>query len=111
MLIQIPMRLPSLANCRLHWRAMAKLKDGQKSFVALFLIKAGPLPPLPRKITLTRIGKSKLDDDNLAHAFKYVRDQIARAYGVDDGSNQYQWCYSQRKGKEYSIEILIGEQE
>ena len=65
------------------------------------------LPSLPATITLTRIGKRKLDDDNLAAAFKYVRDQIAAAYGVDDGSELYAWRYQQRTGKVYGVEIEV----
>lgn len=104
--ITIPLKLPSLANCRLHWRAMAKLKQGQKEIVSglMYLQKKCPLPVV---VTLTRVGKRKMDDDNLAHAFKAIRDGIAESYGVDDGSNLYRWRYEQRKGKEYAIEIEI----
>ncbi len=107
MRITLPfMKLPSLANCRMHWRAMDKLKKGQKQMVGTFLLGC-KLPALPAVITLTRIGPRKLDDDNLASAFKYVRDEVARHYGVDDGSGLYAWRYEQRVEKGYSVEIQI----
>lgn len=102
----IPIKLPSLANTRMHWRAMDKLKREQKEAVALFMHGA-ELPPLPVVVTITRIGKRTLDDDNLSGAGKYVRDQIAKCYGVDDGSPLYRWRYGQKIGRYYGVEIEI----
>ncbi len=107
MKLSIPLQLKSLANARMHWRAMAKIKRYQKDVVAANLV-GKELPPLPATVTLTRIGKRKMDDDNLAYSFKQVRDQIARTYGVDDGSDKYKWVYCQRLGQAYAIEIEIG---
>jgi len=103
----IPIRLPSLANTRMHWRAMASLKKKQRVATAICirpLIDEMPLPPL--FVTITRIGPRKLDDDNLAAACKYVRDQIAATVGVDDGSSQYTWRYEQRRGH-YGVDVEI----
>jgi hypothetical protein len=71
----VPLRLKVLPNLRVHWRTMDKLKKEQKGAVAVALYQK-PKPALPVTITLTRAGKGKLDDDNLASAFKYVRDAI-----------------------------------
>lgn len=38
----------------------------------------------PIDVKLTRIAKRELDDDNLANAFKHVRDAIATWFRVDD---------------------------
>lgn len=105
MIIHIPMKLPSLANTRMHWRAMDRLKKSQKQIVRCHLPNDAVVV-FPATVTLTRIGKRTLDSDNLAGAFKYVRDEIARYMGVDDGSPLYTWRYEQRKG-EYGIEIKI----
>ncbi len=107
MKLSIPFKLQSLANARMHWRQLAKVKRYQKDVIAANLV-GKVLPPLPATITLTRIGKRKMDDDNLAYSFKQVRDQIARTYGVDDGSDLYSWRYAQRLGQAYAIEIEIG---
>ncbi len=106
MTITIPMRLPSLANCRMHWRAMDRLKKGQKQAIAAAMY-GKVLPALPVIITMTRTGPRRLDSDNLASAFKYVRDSIASAYGMDDGSSRFTWVCEQRVGKAYSVEIDI----
>jgi len=106
----IPLNLPSLANMRAHWRRIAKLKQDQKLATSLCMRNAitrgATLPPLPLIITITRIGKRKMDDDNLAAACKYVRDQIAAIIGTDDGSPLYTWQYQQRIGK-YGVDVEI----
>jgi hypothetical protein len=58
---------------------------------------------------MTRIGRRKLDDDNLEAAFKHIRDQIACIVGVDDGSPLYTWRYEQRVGSslQYGVNIEI----
>jgi hypothetical protein len=68
------------------------------------------LPKLPAVVTLTRIGKCAVDDDNLAHSFKNHRDSIAAVYGVDDGSPLYRWAYAQEKG-DYAVRIEIRSKE
>ena len=105
MRFHIPIELPSLANTRLHWRAMDSLKKKQKAATKFCMYGANiPLPPL--LVTITRIGPRKLDDDNLASACKYVRDQIAKVIGVDDGSDLYTWKYQQRIGT-YGVDVEI----
>jgi hypothetical protein len=104
--VVVPLRLPSLANCRLHWRALHRLKVNQQFTVFGYML-AAKLPPLPATITLTRVGPRTLDSDNLAGAFKFVRDQIADLYGVDDGSPLYEWRYGQDVGRGYAIRIDI----
>lgn len=105
MRFNIPIKLPSLANLRIHWRTMATLKKKQKTATKLALC-GRPIPLLPLLITITRVGPRKLDDDNLQSACKYVRDQIATAVGVDDGSEQYTWIYKQQIGR-YGVEVEI----
>ncbi len=104
----IPIKLPSLANLsHLHWRRLTSIKNKQKKATKVCLHNK-QLPPLPLLVTITRIGPRKLDDDNLASSCKYIRDQIAIAVGVDDGSDEYSWRYEQRVGK-YGVEVEITE--
>lgn len=104
----IPIKLPSLANTRMHWRDMARLKKKQRRATQLTLI-GKTVPPLPLTVTITRIGPRRLDDDNLSGACKYVRDQIAKFVGEDDGSPLYTWVYQQRIGdkNQYGVEVEI----
>ena len=84
---------------------MCTLKKKQRTATRVCMIGA-TIPPLPLLVTITRIGPRKLDDDNLASACKYVRDQIAAAVGVDDGSDRYTWRYGQRRGK-YGVDVEV----
>lgn len=102
----IPIRLPSLANMsHLHWRKLTNIKNKQK-LATKVCIAGKDIPPAPIIVIITRIGPRKLDDDNLASACKYVRDQIASQVGVDDGSDQYTWMYNQKIG-EYGVDVEI----
>jgi hypothetical protein len=105
----IPIKLPSLSNCRMHWRRMASLKKQQRLATRVCLICAmsdHQLPEPPLLVTITRVGPQRLDDDNLSGACKYVRDQIATAVGIDDGSELYTWKYEQRIGA-YGVDVEI----
>lgn len=99
------LRLPSLPNTRMYWRALAALTGKQKKRVARAM-KGAEIPPAPLIVTITRSGPRKLDDDNLQGACKYVRDQIAREVGVDDGSDIYTWIYKQVIGS-YAVTVEI----
>lgn len=101
----IPIKLPSLANLRWHWRKIAELKKSQREATVLAM-RDLVLPPPPLVVTLTRLGRGKLDDDNLAGACKYVRDAIAAKVGIDDGSDRYTWIYLQVKG-DYRVDVEI----
>lgn len=67
----------------------------------------------PVRVTLHRVGVRTLDDDNLAHCFKAVRDVVAGWLGIDDGDTaQVAWMYLQErvpKGGEAGTRITIEE--
>lgn len=67
------------------------------------------LPMFPVVVTLTRISRKTLDDDNLQSAFKAVRDGVADAMNRDDGDvAAYEWRYAQEVGASgYAVRILI----
>lgn len=102
--ITIETKLVSSANAREHWKAAHRRKSQQRQLVALHLVARTP-PSLPCEVLLTRVGKQPLDDDNLAHAFKSVRDEVAKWIGADDkpGSG-ITWRYAQTRG-DYAIEV------
>ena len=58
-------------------------------------------------VEIIRVGPRRLDDDNCAYSAKQIRDGIADAIGIDDGSPRYTWKYSQEKSKDYSVRIVI----
>lgn len=106
--VNIPMRTRSLANQREHWSARAKRAKQERWNANLFVTHAGAAKQsLPVVVTLTRFAPRQLDSDNLCGAFKAVRDGVADALGIDDGSDLVTWVYAQEKAKEYSVSIRI----
>lgn len=103
----LPLRLNSSLNKREHWRVTAKRKKEHRdmAYIETFM---HVLPKAPFVVTLTRIGKRKLDaHDNLRDACKFVVDGIAKGLGVDDGDTMnVEWRYEQEKG-DYAVRIKI----
>lgn len=105
MILALAMKLPSVANQRLHWATKAKQVKAQRKAVAM----AWRCVPREQRqalaewrhegfrlaVTLSRVATRKLDDDNLASAFKAVRDQVAAELGIDDGGDAVAWRYTQ----------------
>jgi len=109
--IKLPIKTVSEANRREHWATKAKRVKKQREAVRMIM-----RPLIEERhifddeeidIELIRHGKRKLDCDNLAGSFKAIRDGIADALGIDDGSERLAWYYDQEKSKDYSIEIKI----
>lgn len=115
--LQLPIRVVSEANQREHWARKAARAKAQRSAACLAVkghawrvVATMGAPSRPRLVvTLTRIGVRSLDSDNLARAFKAVRDGIADALGIDDGDSRIDWRYEQRRGgvREYAVEIRL----
>lgn len=99
-------------NQREHWAAKNRRKQDQQEAVAIAMLNAlrGRKVQIPCVVKLTRIGPKKLDEgDNLSSAFKGIRDQIARQLGVDDGSDQVEFQYSQMPigSRDYAVKVEI----
>lgn len=107
---EMPLRVVSEANRRDHWRVKAKRAKDQRAYTYAHLPAMLAGLPLPLVVTLTRVAPRKLDSDNLAGAFKAVRDGVADALGKDDGNAGIEWRYAQQKG-EYGIIIEISKAE
>lgn len=106
LILDVPLYTTTEANTHGHWAAKAKRAEKQREIMG-YALAGRKLPQLPASIKFTRIGKRKMDDDNLASSMKHIRDEIARFFGVDDGSDRYQWSYSQAIGSFYSVHIEI----
>lgn len=106
----VPIKIESEMNKRDHWSVRKKRFDAQRTAVwAAWPRKRGKVVTLavPVLVTLTRVGKRRLDSDNLAGGFKSVRDEIARILGVDDGSPKIRFAYEQTTGKAYAASVRI----
>ena len=95
--MNFPIKTISEANKREHWGAkLARKKSQQSDFTALWR-NYKPEVTTPATITFTRYSCNTLDSDNLAGAFKHVRDALAREIGIDDGSPLIEWKYQQER--------------
>ena len=110
--VLLPMHLPSVANLREHWRVRAKRSKSQRGAARLALLPYARQLRTIRDgggvicVELTRVSPRKLDSDNLQSALKAVRDGVADAFELDDGSARYCWGYAQLKGSP-SVGITI----
>jgi predicted aspartyl protease len=114
--VTVPVKVVSEANSREHWRVRHKRFTDQKEAVRLasavastslkeagsFVLNSGSA-----EVTLTRIGGRGLDSDNLAGAFKAVRDQIAEMMRVDDGHKDITWVYHQEASANAGISFSV----
>jgi crossover junction endodeoxyribonuclease RusA len=104
--IQFPYRLRSCANLREHWAAKARRAKAERYMMALRL-RGLPIPSFPVIVTLSWIHPRRADSDNVASAFKAVRDGVADWLGVDDGDeSKVVWVYRQEVGQ-YAVRIEI----
>jgi hypothetical protein len=108
--VTLPLKISSPGNgSHGHWPARAKAKANQRTVVAWGL-RTLAVPTFPLVVTLTRVGVRDLDDDNLAAAFKSVRDEVARWAGCGDSPRDpITWRYAQRRGepRQYAVEITV----
>ncbi len=111
--VRVPITLRSTLNSREHWSVRHKRTKTEREATAFLLrFEAPQRPALPVVVTLARHFRhpgKPMDDDNLAGAFKAVRDQVAEWLGVDDADPRVSWHYSQQKGDSDFIQIRMEE--
>lgn len=109
--VEFGLRTVSEANSREHWRKSAARHAEQRALVRavlnttfgapppLSIVENGWTAPNPIVITLTRIAPGiGLDpDENLPCALKYVKDEIAAWFGVNDRTKALKWSYAQER--------------
>lgn len=106
----IPLKVISEANCREHFRVKAKRVKAQRGIVAAHCCTELWGRPKPSRVVFTRVESRDLDSDNLAGAFKAVRDEVAKCLNFDDRDKAVTWEYEQRrpeKGEARGIRIVI----
>jgi hypothetical protein len=107
--VSLPLRLVSTLNRREHHMARARRVAAERGPAMLVTRMALPWPrPLEGSfhVELIRIGPKKLDGDNLQGACKAVRDGVAEALEIDDGSDRLTWVYGQERGA-YGVRITV----
>lgn len=122
----LPILTISEANNSDHWTKKRKRRIAQQTCIKAYLLNRYEYK-LPCIVTLKRIGTKLLDEDNLIHSFKSIRDQIAeiiieyqneienlapgvsrkRAKGTHDSDPRIKWKYAQETGKNKGIKLEI----
>lgn len=105
--VEVPLRLVSEANVREHWATKARRAKAQRKATWAALYGQGVRMPAPCRITITRVGKRRLDSDNLARSAKAVRDGVADWLEIDDGDERLTWRYEQTTGAVYGVMIRV----
>lgn len=87
---------------REHWAVRKKRISAERQVAYIKAVRAlvqfKPFKEGERfRVTLTRMGTRKMDDDNAIGSLKHVRDGIADAIGIDDGDTRVEWAYRQVK--------------
>jgi hypothetical protein len=103
----LPMRLVSTQNVREHWGPRGKRNKAQCAALRARLY-GRTLPAPPVVVTFTRVAPAhrQLDSDNNTAAFKWMRDTIAKLYGLDDADERLRFVCEQAVG-EYGVRLRI----
>lgn len=106
----VKVKTVSEANSHEHWRNRQKRAKSQRH-AALWAAKAATITNEPRPhvvVRLTRVGRRKLDSDNLQGALKHVRDGVADWLGIDDGRDDLvTWEYAQQTGSDAGVGVEV----
>ena len=113
-ILTLPIRTVSEANCFEPWQKKHKRHKAQKKIVFYALIEHKHIIRLPCRLTFTRYAKKFLDKhDNLPMSLKYIVDQTCAEItgemraGKADDNNQITIQYDQVKSKVYGVKIFI----
>lgn len=113
----IHLQTVSEANSSEHWTIKKKRHDIQKQSIWYHFLKHKPKINLPCHIKLIRLGRRKLDSDNLPTSMKWIRDAIADSLipglqpGRADDDSRLSWEYDQESSKENGVCVIIFERE
>lgn len=108
--VHIPIKTVSEINLgHQHWAVRNRRAQTQRKAArtALEATGASKMEP-PLTVWLTRVGKRKLDSDNLQGALKHIRDGVADWLGIDDGRDDLvRWEYVQSVGQHVGVHVTI----
>lgn len=108
--LTIPLKTVSEPNRRDHHHAKARRVASQRDVVSWELLAVRNTVahvPLPVDVLLVRLAPGELDDDNLAGALKAVRDEVAKAWRVDDADPRIRFRYGQEASRVYQVRVEV----
>ena len=107
MTLLLPIATVNPLNKREHWSKRTARVASERALAEVWLrhewgsrpVACLPAPPpLPVRVTLTRLAEKVMDDDGLSASMKGCRDEIALWLGADDSPGSgITWAYAQRK--------------
>lgn len=113
-ILHLPLRTISEANCFEHWRKKHARHKAQARIVGVGLKPLRDKIKLPCKVMLIRYAPNELDAfENLPMSFKYIVDAVCAIitgdfrHGRADSDKRIALACSQVKSKEYSVTIEI----
>lgn len=106
MKVEIPLETRNEGNTRTHWAQRARRTKTQRQAALLAAKVPARVLGAVLEVTLTRIAPRQLDSDGVPSALKAVRDGVADALRIDDGSPLVLWTYAQEVGP-YAVRIEV----
>lgn len=104
-MIEVDLRIESVANLREHWSQRARRAKVHREVIG-WSLKTTKKPALPCVVTLTRIAPRPLDShDNLRIGCKAAVDAVADWLDVKDNDSRLDWRYGQDKADRYALRI------
>ena len=117
--MEMPLRIHSEQSTAGQWMIKSRIHRQQKKTVISWLTYETMRMRLqipqgwPLLFKLTRLGKRKMDSDNLVICMKWIRDALADYFfphlskAVRDEHDLVSWEYSQEIGHEYGLRIDV----
>jgi len=106
MRLELPLETRNESNQRGHWAVKARRTKAQRQATALAAKVPARSLGAVLEVRLTRIAPRQLDSDGVPAALKAVRDGLADALRIDDGSPLVLWTYAQETGP-YAVRIEV----
>lgn len=96
--VDVPgLRLVNPLNNRRGWRVVSERGKREKAATTAAL-RAHRAPPLPLRVTITRVSPGRLDDDGAVASAKHCRDAVAAWARCDDADPRIRFVVAQEKG-------------
>lgn len=109
--VVLPIRIESELNRRGDWQRHERFSEQKRAAYYTLQQHAITLQLIAKsagiRVTMTRLGRRFLDDDNLAGGFKAVRDQVAALLKIDDADPRVRWRCEQELADHYAARVVI----
>lgn len=103
------LRLDATLNARAHWSQTARKRAKERAVIDAALAHVNRTEG-PWRITISRIGPRRMDDDNVTASAKGVRDAVARWLGIDDGDERATWITRAEVARGYAVRVQVDTQ-